>query len=357
MAEIETHRFPCHTCGSDLRYAPGERHLKCDHCGAVEPLGALSPRDAQAVEELPLRAALAGQVPEAAMEITRVLNCNSCGAQVEFDPHEHAAECPFCASPVVADTGQHRHIKPRGVLPFTLDNEAGRDALRKWLKGLWFAPNALKEYARSDHRLQGIYMPFWTFDAQTETPYRGQRGTEYRRTVGSGDKKRTITQVKWRNVSGHVSHFFDDVLVPGSTTIPDTHMNRIAQFDLSALEPYQPQFLAGFRAEGYSIDLAEAQRLGQQQIEEGVRQLIRRDIGGDRQRIDDMRMTLSDESFKHVLMPVWIAAYRFRGKSYRFVVNARTGAVAGERPWSPWKIAFAVLIVLIVAGVVALLQS
>ncbi|SOH92568.1 hypothetical protein SAMN06273572_101415 [Monaibacterium marinum] len=353
MGELETHRFPCGTCGSDLRFAPGERLLRCDHCGATEGMPAASPWDRSAVAENDIRGALA-TTAEPEMEETRVVQCTSCGAQVEFDPNEHAAECPFCASPMVTGTGINRHIKPRGILPFDIDQGGGQNAMQKWLRGLWFAPNALKKYARSDHKLQGIYLPYWTFDAQTETDYRGQRGTKHKRTVSDGKKQTTI---RWRPVSGHVSHFFDDVLVTGSRTLPENQIRKISHFDLSALEPYRPQFLAGFRAEAYSIDVVEAKTLAEQMIDGEVQTLIKRDIGGDRQRIDDMQVTLSDVTYKHILVPVWIAAYRFRGKSYRFVVNARTGAVTGERPWSPVKIAIAVVLGAIAAGIVAFISA
>lgn len=353
MGKIETHRFPCGTCGSDLRFAPGERLLRCDHCGATEPMPAASPWDRSAVAELDLRSAVEDTLPEAQMEETRVVQCSSCGAQVEFDPNEHAAECPFCATPIVTDTGINRHIKPRGILPFDIDQTGGRDAMRKWMRGLWFAPNALKKYARSDQKLQGIYLPYWTFDAQSQTEYRGQRGTRHSRTVGSGKNRRTVSEIRWRRKSGRISHFFNDVLVTGSRTLPEDQVRKVSHFDLAVLEPYRPQFLAGFRAEAYSIDVIEAKNLAHALMEEETRQLIKRDIGGDAQRIDDMRMALSDMTYKHILVPVWIAAYRFRGKSYRFVVNARTGAVAGERPWSPVKIAFAVILGLIAATVIA----
>ena len=76
------------------------------------------------------------------------------------------------------------------------------------------------------------------------------------------------------------------------------------------------------------------------------------DIGGDRQRVHDIQTTVRDVTFKHILLPVWMAAYKYRGKTYRFVVNGRTGKVQGERPYSAWKIAFAVILGLIVAGVI-----
>jgi hypothetical protein len=61
-------------------------------------------------------------------------------------------------------------------------------------------------------------------------------------------------------------------------------------------------------------------------------------------------------SFKHVLLPVWLAAYRYGGKSFRFVVNGRTGSVDGERPYSAFKIALAVIAILLVALAIAWLQ-
>ena len=80
---------------------------------------------------------------------------------------------------------------------------------------------------------------------------------------------------------------------------------------------------------------------------------VRQDIGGDEQRIDSIDSDYRAETFKHVLLPVWMAAYKYSGKSYRFLVNGQTGEVQGERPWSVWKIALAVIAALIVAGVVA----
>ena len=59
---------------------------------------------------------------------------------------------------------------------------------------------------------------------------------------------------------------------------------------------------------------------------------------------------MRDVTFKHILLPVWLVAYRFRGRTYRFVVNARTGRVQGERPWSAWKIALAVILGAAFAG-------
>jgi len=253
------HRFPCGTCGGDLRYKPGSDALHCAHCGAEEVIDGLGPwGNTAAIAEQDYAAGLEASLPDAQMEEMRVLKCPNCAAQVEFEPDTHAAECPFCATPVVTDTGTHRHIKPRAVLPFALNEEAAREAMTAWLGKLWFAPNGLQAYARKGRRLQGIYVPYWTYDADTKTQYQGQRGTVYYenrrvRVMVNGKaqtKNQQVAKVRWSRVRGRVARVFDDVLVLASRTLPKTYTDALAPWDLSGLRPYQPEFLAGFRAEG-----------------------------------------------------------------------------------------------------------
>ncbi|NNK16230.1 MAG: TFIIB-type zinc finger domain-containing protein, partial [Sulfitobacter sp.] len=157
---LTEHRFPCDTCGSDLRYAPDSGKLVCDHCGNTETIEGAGFRF-QPIAELDLRKGLQADLAADQMEETRVTTCPNCAAQVEFEGGKHATECPFCATPVVVDTGTHRHIKPRAVLPFALTEDVARDAMKDWLGRLWFAPNGLQEYARKGRRMQGIYVPYW----------------------------------------------------------------------------------------------------------------------------------------------------------------------------------------------------
>ncbi|SHJ53268.1 hypothetical protein SAMN04488012_11114 [Palleronia salina] len=346
------HRFPCGACGSDMRFDPGTGNLVCDHCGNTETLDRDAP---SAIAERDFRDAIEARLPDTAMEETRVSRCPNCGAEVAFDPEIHATECPFCAAPVVTETGAHRHIKPQALLPFAIDEATARQGMKDWLGSLWFAPNGLKDYARKGRRMQGIYVPYWTFDADTASRYSGQRGTVYyeTRTVMRDGKRQTarVQKVRWRPVSGRVARFFDDVLVLASTSLPKGHTDALEPWDLSALVPYSPDFLAGFRAEGYQVPLEDGFGTARTRMDAQIAHDVRFDIGGDRQRIDRIDTDISDVTFKHVLLPVWLAAYRFRGKSYRFVVNGQTGRVQGERPWSAWKIALAVGAGLILAAV------
>lgn len=350
----DPHRFPCDACGADYRYGPGAHHLICDHCGDIRAIETGGPWQG-GIKELEFAAALRDQLPAQDMEETRVTACTSCGAQVELGPDIHATECPFCASPVVTGTGTHRHIKPRALLPFALDAGAAHRAMTDWLGGLWFAPNGLKAYARKGRRMQGIYLPYWTYDAETDSNYRGERGTVHHvtRTVVRDGKRQTIRvpEVRWRGVSGRVARAFDDVLVLASTSLPTSFTDGLEPWDLAALEPYAPDYLAGFRAEGYSIQLEDGFAEARRKMDAVIARDVRFDIGGDRQRIHEIDTTVRAVTFKHVLLPVWVAAYRYRGRSYRFVVNGRTGRVQGDRPWSAWKIAAAVgLGALVAAG-------
>jgi hypothetical protein len=350
----EEHRFPCDQCGADYRFDPERNMLICDFCGSTrEVIEQRSPWEG-GLKELDFRAAIDNLLPLQEMEETRVTTCPNCAAQLEFDPAVHATECPFCATPVVADTGTHRHIKPRGLLPFALDEAAARDAMTKWLGKLWFAPGGLQDYARKGRKMSGIYVPYWTYDANTASRYSGERGTVYYVTetvVRDGKRQQVqVQKIRWSPASGHVSRFFDDVLVLASRALPKRFTDALEPWDLAALEPYRPEFLAGFRAEGYQVDLDEGFVEARAHMDRQIERDVKFDIGGDRQRIHRIDTNVSDATFKHILLPVWLAAYKYRGKTYRFVVNGRTGRVQGERPWSAWKIAVAVILGLIVAA-------
>jgi predicted RNA-binding Zn-ribbon protein involved in translation (DUF1610 family) len=356
----EQHRFPCPACGADLRYAPELDRLKCAHCGHEETI----PEHRGAIAELDLRAVERNAVPAAETEEMRVAECPSCGAMIEFDAAIHARECPFCASPIVTDTGVRRLIKPQAQLPFLISEDQARGALNAWLGRLWFAPSDLKAYARADRALDGIYAPYWTYDADTRTRYTGQRGDVYYVTrpvtVTVNGQRQTqmqqVPQIRWSAAAGQVARRFDDVLVLGSKSLPKHFTDALAPWDLSALSAYDPRFLAGFRAESYTVPVNDAYGEASRIMRATIEGDIRRDIGGEQQRIGRIETDVGALTFKHVLLPVWLAAYRYRGRSFRFVVNGRTGTVQGERPWSPTKIGIAIAIGVLLALLLAFFQ-
>ncbi|OYX26728.1 MAG: primosomal protein N' (replication factor Y) - superfamily II helicase [Rhodobacterales bacterium 32-66-7] len=361
MAAAEEYRYPCAQCGAQMRYAPGEGRLTCDFCGHTQDIAPGTARDAEkALQELDLQRGLSGDLAASDMEEVRTISCPSCGASIEIVGATHATECPFCATPVVLDTGTQRHIKPLALVPFVYSEPQARKAMTDWLGRLWFAPNTLLEYARKGRAMTGIYVPYWTFDADTASRYRGQRGEHYYETrmvtvqVNGKSERREerVQKTRWYPASGRVSRDFDDVLVIASTSLPRHLGNNLAPWDLAALKPYAPEYLAGFEAEGYTVPLSDGHAEARDRMADQIREDVRRDIGGDEQRIDSVDTSWSEETFKHILLPVWMAAYKYGGKSYRFIVNGQTGEVQGERPWSIWKIGFAVafVVVLVVGG-------
>jgi DNA-directed RNA polymerase subunit RPC12/RpoP len=348
---IAEHRFPCDTCGSDLRFDPETQHLLCDHCGNIEEM---QPAFTQPIREQDFRRAVDNDLADAEIEETRVASCPNCAAQVAFEPDIHATECPFCATPVVTDTGTHRHIKPRAVLPFSLSEDEARKAMTEWLGQLWFAPNGLQDYARKGRKLDGIYVPYWTYDADTQTRYTGERGRVYyeTRTVVRDGKRmqQRVARTRWYRASGRVARAFDDVLVLASRSLPKSFTDALSPWPLANLAPYSPEYLAGFRAEAYTVELDDGFQEARAYMDAMITRDIRFDIGGDKQRIHSAETQIGDITFKHVLLPVWLAAYKYRGKTFRFVVNGQTGSVKGQRPYSAIKIAFAVILGLILAA-------
>ncbi|MBS0196619.1 MAG: hypothetical protein JSR77_07665 [Planctomycetes bacterium] len=361
--------FPCTKCGAELEFSPGTTHLACRFCGAENEI----PQASTAVEEIDYQSVLSDLGDEAPAVECVTIHCDSCGANVTFSPNVTSQACPFCGSNVVAAQSSQKVIKPKSLLPFQITREQARDKFRKWLAGLWFAPRHLKNYAsvegdeqlRHGSGLAGMYMPYWTYDCRTITTYTGQRGDDYYvtvpRTVIVNGKSQTRMvmerRTRWTWVQGTVRNAFDDVLVPASTSLPVERVREIGKWDTRELVPYSDGYLAGYRAESYTISLPEGFVSAQSLMRGTIESTIRSDIGGDHQRIADMAPTYRDITFKHILVPIWVSAYRYNGRLFRFLINGSTGEVSGERPYSAWKIAFAVLIGLAALAVAILLLS
>lgn len=339
-------RFPCSQCGAILNYAIGSHSLHCNYCGHQNAIEQSSTE----LKELDFHRALEKLHQSAKLVIEeKGISCPNCAAHFELDAHIHAGECPFCGTDVVTDTSRSKPLKPRGVLPFSITADQARVSYQQWLKKRWFAPGALKKYARSDAELNGVYLPYWTYDSDTATAYRGQRGVVYyvtqryttTRNGRTVTRTRQVPKVRWYPASGRTSRHFDDVLVGASRTLPRKITDWLAPWDLNNLEPYNESYLAGFSSEVYQVNLDEGFTIAQSTMDKVIRGDVRQAIGGDQQRIHKLSTRHSDTTFKHVLLPVWTAGFQFRGKTYRFVVNARTGKVRGERPYSVIKIGLA----------------
>jgi len=355
-SEIASEPFPCERCGAQVEYQPGTQHQGCPYCGHEAPIAAAGGE----VAELALREYLDRAAAEAETAEARVSDCPSCGAQTTLAPELLADECAFCGTAIVWTGRSTRVIRPASLLPFGIARDAAVAAYRGWLRSLWFAPNALTRGRRRRDALKGVYIPFWTYDCTTESDYRGLRGDDYFVSVPytTTVNGRTVTRTRrerrtrWTPVSGTSRGRFDDVLVLGSRTLPRRYVRELEPWDLGALVPFRDEYLSGFQAERYQLGLAEGLGVAKERMEPVIRSAVRGRIGGDRQVIRSLETRYADLTFKHILLPLWISAYRFKDRTYRFLVNARTGEVQGERPWSWVKITLASLAAL--AGIAAL---
>ncbi len=347
-ADSGQRHFPCHQCGGELTFNPGCASLTCAWCGHVNAI----PRSEEDIEELDYHAHLSQLLTDSEDEAEETTSCDACGAVVSLDSHVAADACPFCGTSITNKAIPRRVIKPASLLPFSVTREVARERFRNWLHGLWFAPSSLKERARRDHDVNGIYLPHWTYDCDTTTFYRGERGDNYTVTVSYRDaqgkhRTRQETRTRWSSVSGTVWNSFDDILVNGSKSLPAAHVNKLEPWDLEHLVPYDQQYIAGFRSELHQVSLEEGFTIARELMNERIRRSVARDIGGDHQRIHSMRSSYDNLTFKHILLPVWLSAYKYNQRVYRFMVNARTGEVRGERPYSWIKITLTVLIAIL----------
>jgi len=344
--------FPCTGCGAKLAYAPGTRHLKCEFCGTENEIAESDER----VEELDFETYLAALEGHAETFEAETARCEKCGAEQRLPENHFAAQCAFCSAPIVAKTYARRQIKPRAMVPFQVDRRRAQEEFRRWIKGLWLAPGELKRYAQSDAAIIGTYLPYWTYDCRTASDYEGERGEDYytnetytaRNAAGENvTQVRRVKHTNWFAASGHVDHFHDDVLVPASQSLPPSLRGAATAWNLKGLVAYQPEFVSGYLAEAYQVGLREGFPIAKQQIDAEVYGLVRRDIGGDQQRVRHVATRYTEVRFKHVLLPVWISAYRFRDKTYRFLVNGQTGEVAGDSPVSWQKVTWLVIVAVI----------
>lgn len=349
--------FACGQCGAVLAFEPGTESLACAYCGHTNEIKALKIE----IDERDLHQALAGYAKTAPEEVKLTQNCENCAGEFTFFADQHAGLCPYCSTPTVQPPANNRPVAPDGLLPFLIGDAEAQRLMRNWLKKLWFAPSKLAEHASEPDSLHGAYLPYFTFDSETDTTYRGQRGDIYYETVRvrqningkSVMRTQRVPKIRWTPVSGRVQRFFDDVLVPATGRQDRKLLDKIDHWDLLGLKPYRDSYLSGFESSLYDRTVHAGRKDAEEIMKSHIAFDIRRQIGGDQQRIQAMQVQHSDEKFKLILLPVWTTVFAFLGKRYPVFINGRTGEVAGHRPYSLWKIAGAVLLALIILGIAA----
>jgi hypothetical protein len=354
-------KHACAACGAQAEWDPARRSLVCSFCGTVAPF---SVDESGAIVEVDLVKALR-ELPDEArgwLADRRSVQCQSCKAVSVFDPARVGQNCDFCGSPkLVAYEEIKAPIRPQSLLPFKVSEPQVREQIRGWYAGKWLAPDSLRRRALVD-RIHGIYIPYWTFDARVVCPWEAEAGHYYYTTESYRDNQgrqqtRQVRHVRWEPASGEVRHFFDDEPVPGTHGVSERLLMQVEPFPTAELVPYDTAFLSGFVVEHYQVVLFEAAQHSQVQMKRKLYEMCAREVPGDTHRNLEIHPTFSGETFKHVLVPVWLLTYTYGSRPWQVVVNGYTGRMAGEYPKSWWKIALLVLVALIVVLFIVMTQD
>jgi predicted RNA-binding Zn-ribbon protein involved in translation (DUF1610 family) len=355
----QTRTYPCANCGGQLQFDVATQMLKCPDCGTTREIVEAPGR---VVAEQDFQSALASLRASAAApggpQLTgeKEVVCQSCGGHTTFTGTLTSTRCPYCATPIQRDDVQDApsRLPIDGVVPFRIDQPTARASLEKWVSGRWFAPSEFKTYKQTGS-FASVYAAYFTYDADTVTRYQGRRGDEYTVTVGSGDNEHTETRVNWTSVSGQVEDVFDDMCVLANDGFDHAKVTALEPWPTDQAKPFSAEYVAGHLCRTYDHDVEACFGEANQRMDRQIEQTVKRDIGGDRQQINQKETAFQSLTYKHLLLPIWLLTVIYAGKPFQVFINGVTGEVQGERPWSTVKIAAATVVALIVVAVLVVL--
>ena len=348
-------KFHCPACGGEANWNPAKQALICPFCGSESPAELKTVGADLVIVEHDLAAAIRS-IPDSArgwQAAKTSVRCQSCQAISVFDPTQIARRCDFCGSSAFVPYEEVKEpFRPESLLPLKISESQSRDLIRTWYGRQWLAPNAFSAKAITD-TVKGIYLPYWTFDAKADAHWTAESGEHY--WVRENNKQ--VQRTKWRLASGQLSHFFNDDLVCASVGVNPSRLRAVQPFPTETLVPFDPGYLAGWTVERYQIDLVAAAERSRQQMNRALEQLCGQQVPGDTYRNLVVDATFSEQTFKHILAPIWIMSYVYGATSYQVIVNGVTGATTGSRPWSWIKVSLLVLAILTTILVLAYLNN
>ncbi|WP_353662530.1 hypothetical protein [Hydrogenimonas sp. SS33] len=332
----EVRHYPCPGCGAEMHFSPKDGGLHCDYCERNEevPCQSTGPK-------LPLSAYRDTAVTAAPTPI----HCPKCGAGYEIPQGAFATLCPYCDTPALIDP--KAPYRPESLLPFQISQKEAQKIFADWIGSLWLAPRALKHLVDTQSEMKGYWLPWWLFDADTVSLYKGERGDAYyvtvpRRRIVNGREQVVQEQerrIRWTPVSGRVARDFRDLPVPAAENLPPDLLEKLPFPESAKRCTADERYCCGFNAYEYSRTPLASYKEAKETMQNRIRQDVRRAIGGDEQRIYAIQTHYSGESCEYTLRPIWSNAFRYKGKEYRFVIDGTSGEIAGDWPVSYWKIA------------------
>ncbi len=325
----------CEGCGANMEFNPETQMLFCPSCGSEKDFE----KDRKVAEIAIAEAFTEAEKPDGQ---TKVYRCENCGAAVEINSDEVASECPFCSTPYVVDSEELAGIKPSAVYPFTFDKEQAVNKAKANIKRRLFCPRKFKKNIDAKS-IKGMYLPCFTFDSDSNSSYFGRIGKRHTRTVRTKNGTRTETYIVWRNVSGSIRRFFDDITISATTKIDNKVFSKINPFNRDTICVYEKSFLSGFFASHYEKDI----RTAWQEAQVDMEQIIKREIISQYNCdvVDYLNVTTAHNNvtYKYVFFPIYLLSYRYKKKDYGLILNGNTGRATGKMPVSPLRVGLATL--------------
>lgn len=340
----------CPSCGGTMDFDPKTGALLCPFCGNKVEIedDTAAPERAQELDFD--EAEHTGDQNWGAEK--RVVICKSCGAESIYDAATVSGECPYCGSNQVMEAGDAETLAPGGVCPFRISEEEAGHRFTAWLKKKLFCPRAAKKTAKAG-KPKGVYLPYWTFDADTESTYTARYGI--RRVIRTNKQTRVVTN--WYHTSGFYHEFINDETVLATERHDTKTLAAIAPFDTESNVAYKPEYLAGFASERYSIGLKSAWEKAKNFIKNrlirNITTKIKREKHADLVDSVKVKTAYRNITYKYLMLPVWLSSFEYKGKIYQFIVNGQTGKVGGKVPISPLRVAIAVFLGIVVIGLIA----
>ena len=327
--------YQCPNCSGPLQFVGESGKLECDYCkssfevAVIEQLYADKEQAAAAAKEPQWDfTKLGGSWTDEEAAHLRAYGCPSCGAQLVCDDNTAATSCPYCGNPTVVPSQYADKLKPNYVIPFKLNKAKAEEALKKHYHKKRFLPKGFND-ANHIGEIQGIYVPFWLYDGESNATMRYSAKKVSSHT--SGNYK--ITNTDHYRVAREGTVAFEKVPVDGASKMPDAHMDAIEPYDYSELKPFSSAYLPGFLAYRYDENVDTCSKRANRRIIESTERLFASTTRGYTSVTREYSsMELLHSEVSYALMPVWMLYTKWRGKDFLFAMNGQTGKLIGDLP-------------------------
>lgn len=330
MAEVMEYKCPC--CGGAIEFDVSSQKMKCPYCDTefdVETLRSYDDALSRAQEDdMTWNRNEENIWQEGETDHMRLYVCQSCGGEIIAEETTAATSCPYCDNPVIMQGQFQGDLRPDYVIPFKLDKNAAKKAMKKHLQNKTLLPKVFKDENHIDE-IKGIYVPFWLYNA-TADAHLSYHGTKVR---SWSDSKYIYTETKHYSIlrSGDVR--FERVPADGSSKMDDTLMESIEPFNFSDAVDFQTAYLAGYLADRYDVTAEECEERANNRIRQGTIDEFQKTVKGYATVVPESTgITLRNAESKYALYPVWILNTTWNDQKFTFAMNGQTGKFVGDLP-------------------------